>query len=142
MVGGGGPMIGTAAAALASKAKVLGLVTAALVAGGATGGYVAMAHVTPHTFVLQTSASSHDSKPSTEDASQGAHGACVSAVARDHSAVGGPHHNHGGAVSAAAHECPKGNGGEHGKAGQHGKSGEHGKAGQHGKHGESGDGQD
>jgi hypothetical protein len=32
------------------------------------------------------------------------HGADVSAAARNHSLVGGPHHNHGGAVSAVAHK--------------------------------------
>ena len=36
----------------------------------------------------------------------GAHGRCVSAVARDKDAVGGPHDNHGWAVSRAAHRCP------------------------------------
>jgi hypothetical protein len=37
-------------------------------------------------------------------APQGAHGACVSAVARS-SATGGENDNHGGAVSRAAHTC-------------------------------------
>ena len=36
----------------------------------------------------------------------GEHGACVSKVAQDPSKVGGPHHNHGWAVSRAAHTCP------------------------------------
>lgn len=36
----------------------------------------------------------------------GEHGRCVSAVARDKAAVGGPHDNHGWAVSRAAHTCP------------------------------------
>jgi hypothetical protein len=36
----------------------------------------------------------------------GVHGRCVAAVARDPDAVGGPHHNHGWAVSRAAHTCP------------------------------------
>jgi hypothetical protein len=36
----------------------------------------------------------------------GEHGACVSKVARDTSKVGGPHQNHGWAVSRAAHTCP------------------------------------
>ena len=36
----------------------------------------------------------------------GVHGACVAKVARDKTAVGGPHHNHGWAVSRAAHSCP------------------------------------
>jgi hypothetical protein len=38
--------------------------------------------------------------------SDGVHGSCVAAVAQDHSKVGGPHHNHGWAVSRAAHTCP------------------------------------
>ncbi len=38
-------------------------------------------------------------------ATQGVHGACVSAVARDKSTVG---RDHGAAVSKAAHSCPKG----------------------------------
>ena len=44
-------------------------------------------------------------------AAQGAHGACVSAVAKDEALVGGRNNNHGGAVSAAAHSCPRGNAG-------------------------------
>jgi hypothetical protein len=36
----------------------------------------------------------------------GVHGACVAAVAQDKNAVGGPHDNHGFAVSRAAHTCP------------------------------------
>jgi hypothetical protein len=36
----------------------------------------------------------------------GVHGACVAAVARDTSKVGGPHDNHGFVVSRAAHTCP------------------------------------
>jgi len=39
------------------------------------------------------------------NAAQGVHGACVSAVAQDKSTVG---RDHGAAVSAAAHSCPKG----------------------------------
>ena len=38
---------------------------------------------------------------------QGAHGACVSAVAKDKDAIGGKNDNHGGAVSKAAHDCPR-----------------------------------
>ncbi len=37
-----------------------------------------------------------------DEAEAGAHGACVSEVARDKAAVGGPNENHGGAVSEAA----------------------------------------
>jgi hypothetical protein len=40
------------------------------------------------------------------DPAGGAHGACVAKVAQDASKVGGPHHNHGWAVSRAAHTCP------------------------------------
>jgi hypothetical protein len=36
----------------------------------------------------------------------GLHGKCVSQVARS-DATGGPNHNHGGAVSAAAKNCPR-----------------------------------
>ena len=48
------------------------------------------------------------SKPekSEESDEAGAHGACVAKVAQDASRVGGPHHNHGWAVSHAAHTCP------------------------------------
>jgi hypothetical protein len=40
------------------------------------------------------------------DEADGVHGACVAKVAHDKSAVGGPQHNHGWAVSRAAHSCP------------------------------------
>ncbi len=40
------------------------------------------------------------------DPAGGVHGACVAKVAQDASKVGGPHHNHGWAVSRAAHSCP------------------------------------
>ena len=58
---------------------------------------------------------------------QGEHGAAVSAVAQDKTAVGGKNDNHGGAVSAVAH-------GDHGQGSNasskapktHGKSGSHG----------------
>ena len=46
---------------------------------------------------------------------QGAHGAAVSAVAQDETAVGGPNDNHGGAVSLVAR-------GTHGANATHGKS--------------------
>jgi hypothetical protein len=45
-------------------------------------------------------------EPAKADGPQGAHGRCVSAVARS-TATGGPNHNHGGAVSAAARSCPR-----------------------------------
>jgi hypothetical protein len=39
-------------------------------------------------------------------AAGGVHGSCVAAAAQDRSKVGGPHHNHGWAVSRAARTCP------------------------------------
>ena len=41
------------------------------------------------------------------EGAQGVHGACVSAVAKDKDAIGGKNDNHGGAVSKAAHDCPR-----------------------------------
>jgi len=52
------------------------------------------------------------------------HGTSVRAIAQDHSAVGGPNDNHGGAVSAVAR-------GTHGKAGAKGLAGTHGRSGTH-----------
>lgn len=48
-----------------------------------------------------------DTDPEEDEEFTGAdsHGACVSEVARDKSAIGGPNNNHGGAVSEATHEC-------------------------------------
>ena len=51
----------------------------------------------------------------TPETTAGAHGAAVSAVAQDQTAVGGPNDNHGGAVSAVAR-------GTHGASAVHGKS--------------------
>ena len=45
-------------------------------------------------------------KAAKADGDQGVHGRCVSAVARS-DATGGPNDNHGGAVSAAAQDCPR-----------------------------------
>ena len=42
--------------------------------------------------------------PGTSDTHPANHGADVSAVARDHTLVGGKHNNHGGAVSVVAHK--------------------------------------
>lgn len=90
---------------IAGKARGLALLAAALLAGGIAGGALpslaasggAVSHHAQHTAA-----------PHASDAPDagGSHGRCVSTVARDKSAVGGPHHNHGGAVSAAAHSCP------------------------------------
>lgn len=49
---------------------------------------------------------SDEAGTSGEEAAGGGHGSCVAKVARDATKVGGPHHNHGGAVSRAAHTCP------------------------------------
>ena len=96
-----------ALALVAGKARGLALLLVAVVMGGiaalalpslAASGGVASHHA-------QHKAAPHASD--TPDAG-GVHGQCVSKVARDKSAVGGPHHNHGGAVSAAAHSCPHG----------------------------------
>ena len=54
----------------------------------------------------EKSARSDESEKADESGDGGVHGACVSAVARDKDKVGGPHHNHGFAVSRAAHTCP------------------------------------
>lgn len=47
-----------------------------------------------------------DKSEADETGDGGVHGACVAAVAQDTAKVGGPHHNHGYAVSRAAHTCP------------------------------------
>jgi hypothetical protein len=92
-----------ALAVIGRKTRRFGLFTVAVVAGGVLSSGLASGAV-----VSQTSGHA-PSTPATSSANaQDAHGRCVSKVARDHSAVGGPHHNHGGAVSAAAHNCPRG----------------------------------
>ena len=53
----------------------------------------------------------------TDAGAQGTHGAAVSVVAQDETAVGGPNDNHGGAVSLIARGT--------GQAATHGKSGSH-----------------
>lgn len=85
------------------RARALGLFMAAVIAGGIVGG------------ALPTSASGNagtsrpaqqvrqDTGPDTQDV----HGRCVSKGVKDHVAAGGAHHNHGGAVSATAHSCPR-----------------------------------
>lgn len=49
---------------------------------------------------------SDESGTAAADPAGGAHGSCVAKVAQDATKVGGPHHNHGWAVSRAAHTCP------------------------------------
>ena len=87
-----------------AKARGLGLLTAAVLAGGVA------ASALP-SLAAGGSDDSHRvgrTQRATEPDDRDAHGRCVSKVARDHNAIGGPHHNHGGAVSAAAHSCPHG----------------------------------
>jgi hypothetical protein len=96
-----------ALAVIAAKARGLGLLAAAVLAGG-----IAMAAL-PSSAASGGAGSHHAQNKATPHATDapdagGVHGQCVSKVARDKSAVGGPHHNHGGAVSAAAHNCPHG----------------------------------
>jgi hypothetical protein len=64
--------------------------------------------------------------PDTNDpaGAQGAHGAAVTAVAQNHTAVGGTNNNHGGAVSLAAR-------GTHGPTAVHGQSAGHSQASVH-----------
>jgi hypothetical protein len=92
-----------ALAVVGRKTKRFGAFAAAVVAGGVLSSGLAGGAVVTH-------ASSHPPKAHATGSTdaQDQHGRCVSKVARDHSAVGGPHHNHGGAVSAAAHNCPHG----------------------------------
>ena len=102
-------------AIVATKAKAVGLLTAAVVTGAVTAGVVSSAAasgtvVSPqsNTHQAKPTPHAHESDPPDAADDQGVHGKCVSKIARDKSAVGGPHHNHGGAVSAAAHSCPHG----------------------------------
>ena len=62
--------------------------------------------VTPPSRDADEDADEETEEPAERAEGQGAHGACVSAVARS-DAIGGKNGNHGGAVSAAAHsaEC-------------------------------------
>jgi hypothetical protein len=118
------------AAALAAKARLSVLVAAAVIVGAAGGVHAATAgpsHPVTVTTVAKTTHAdkAEKDKPRSTKAEQKAqdraaklakaprpagvagqtHGACVSAVARDVTIVGGPKNNHGGAVSAAAHSC-------------------------------------
>jgi hypothetical protein len=118
------------ASALAAKARLTVLVAAAVlvgVAGGVQAATTGPNHpVTVKTVAEKTHAekthkdkarSTKDDLKSQDRAAKPAksprpagvagqsHGACVSAVARDVTLVGGRNNNHGGAVSAAAHSC-------------------------------------
>jgi hypothetical protein len=70
---------------------------------------------TPHPSPSQSAAAkptpSAKATESPETGDSGIHGACVSKVAQDHTAVADNGHGkktHGAAVSKAAHDCPKG----------------------------------
>jgi hypothetical protein len=111
-------MLTTAAAAL-GKAKLLALGVALATAGIGIGGYAATSggagthRIVPAASTARpTQAATPNPKSTAKSEAQGVHGACVSKVAQDKTKVGGKNHNHGGAVSAAAHSCPKGPGDE------------------------------
>jgi hypothetical protein len=111
-------MLTTAAAAL-GKAKLLAVGVALATAGVGIGGYAATSggagthRIVPAASTARpTHAATPKPKSTAESEAQGVHGACLSKVAQDKTKVGGKNHNHGGAVSAAAHSCPKGAGDE------------------------------
>jgi hypothetical protein len=91
---------------VAGKSKALGALAAAVLAGGIAGGIISsgLAGASPTPQVTGTPTPHATSTPG----AQGVHGQCVSKVARNKNAMGGKNHNHGGAVSAAAHSCPHG----------------------------------
>jgi hypothetical protein len=85
--------------------------------GGAVSTLAQGAHGAPDTTTPGTTTPETTTPDSTETNTgvQGAHGAAVSAVAQDQTAVGGTNDNHGGAVSLVAR-------GTHGPASTHGNS--------------------
>jgi len=118
------------AATLAAKARLTVLVAAAVLVGAAGGVHAATAGPSHPITVSNVADTSHadkvhkDKARTTKDEQKAqdraakpaksprpagvvgqTHGACVSAVARDLTLVGGRNNNHGGAVSAAAHSC-------------------------------------
>jgi hypothetical protein len=118
------------ASALAAKARLTVLVAAAVLVGAAGGVHAATAGASHPVTVTTVAETTHadkaqkDKARSTKDEQESqdraakptksprpagvagqTHGACVSAVARDVTLVGGRNNNHGGAVSAAAHSC-------------------------------------
>ena len=119
-----GVILDSLAAALAAKARLTVLIAAALLVGAAGGVHAATTgpnHPVSVTTVAQKTpadkAKPHKDQqkakgtakpaesPGTVGVAGQTHGACVSAVARDKTLVGGRNNNHGGAVSAAAHSC-------------------------------------
>jgi hypothetical protein len=107
-----------ATAALLGTVLAVGLPTGFALAGGTPGGHgvevSAIAkvnvggpgHGAAVSLVARTNGSSkvHDTSQGTPAAHPANHGADVSAVAKDHTLVGGKHNNHGGAVSVVAHK--------------------------------------
>ncbi len=94
--------------------------------GGAVSTAAKAANDVPDTTVPEA-ATPDTTTPDPADTSagaQGAHGAAVSAVAQDPTAVGGKNDNHGGAVSLVAR-------GTHGSSAVHGKSADKSQAGAH-----------
>jgi hypothetical protein len=125
-----GVIFDSLAAALAAKARLTVLVAAAVLVGAAGGVHAATTGPSHPVTVMTVAEKTHadkaqKDKPRSTKAEQKAqdraakpakaprpagvvgetHGACVSAVARDVTLVGGRNNNHGGAVSAAAHSC-------------------------------------
>ena len=100
---------------IATRTRVVVFIAVALLAGGIGGVWAATNTGAPHVSVT-TVAGEKSGQAAADGASntkatkikaagnQGAHGACVSAVAR-RDAKGGKNDNHGGAVSRAAHTC-------------------------------------
>jgi hypothetical protein len=111
-------MIPDWASALVAKAKVAGLLGAALAAGG-VGGSVALSHVTPTSQQVVASASSTSADPETTQAqdpetTQAQNPETTDAQAP--AACPADVKNHGAYVSSVARSAPHGKGGVHGKA--------------------------
>jgi hypothetical protein len=121
-------MLGMLARAFFARLRVVAVLVAVAVLGaaGAAMALTGPGHRTVVTTVSDSKSTSDDRTASGEDAHSrgpkggageaGTHGACVQAVAGDPAAVGGAHHNHGGAVATAAHACAG-----HGAARKHGR---------------------
>lgn len=102
-------------AAASARSRLVPLLTVAVLAGAAGGTWAVSAASGPRVMVATVAdddgATRGDDRlrPATATGTprpRGAHGACVSAVARG-AATGGKNDNHGGAVSRAAHTCAK-----------------------------------
>lgn len=101
-------------AAASARSRLVPLLTVAVLAGAAGGTWAVSAASGPRVMVATVAddgatRGDHRPRPATATGTprpRGAHGACVSAVARG-AATGGKNDNHGGAVSRAAHTCAK-----------------------------------